>query len=55
LLIDLVEELLDAHVDTVAGECDSRTDLVWCAHLEYLRAVQRRGFEILAATCAKAA
>jgi len=47
LLVTLVYELLDAHRDTLeltsalAGER-------WHAHLDYLRALQRRGRELLA-------
>jgi hypothetical protein len=43
-----VYELLDAHDDTarIAREHDS--ELLWEAHLDYLRALQRRGRELLA-------
>jgi hypothetical protein len=49
-LLTLVYELLDAHDDTarMAGELCS--DLAWSAHLEYLRTLQRRGREIIAAS-----
>jgi hypothetical protein len=49
-LLTLVYELLDAHDDTarMAGELGGDPD--WCAHLEYLRRLQRRGREILAAS-----
>jgi hypothetical protein len=47
LLTAVVYELLDAHQDTV----DLAEDLPeesWRAHLDYLRALQRRGHELLA-------
>ena len=47
LLVDLVYELLDAHSDTVALTCDLG-DPAWEAHADYVRALQRRGREILA-------
>jgi hypothetical protein len=44
----LVYELLDAHADTaqLAGELEC--DPNWAAHLDYLRALQRKGREALA-------
>jgi hypothetical protein len=47
LLIDLVYELLDAHSDTVDLAAEMN-DPDWEAHTEYVRALQRRGREILA-------
>ena len=47
LLIDLVYELLDAHSDTMALASDIR-DPDWEAHTDYVRALQRRGREIVA-------
>jgi len=47
LLIDLVYELLDAHSDTVAL-ASPINDPAWEAHTDYVRALQRRGREILA-------
>jgi hypothetical protein len=47
LLIDLVYELLDAHTDTVDLASDI-VDPAWEAHADYVRALQRRGREILA-------
>jgi hypothetical protein len=44
----LVYELLDAHADTDRLVRGPSTDLVWGAHLDYLRALQRTGREILA-------
>lgn len=46
-LTAVVYELLDAHQDTVelAG---SRPEESWQAHLDYLRALQRKGREALA-------
>ena len=47
LLIDLVYELLDAHSDAV-DLASQMNDPDWQAHTEYVRALQRRGREILA-------
>ena len=48
-LVALAYELLDAHDDTArlirAGESSEE----WPAHLDYLRCLQRRGREVLAA------
>lgn len=46
----LVYELLDAHADTIdlAAELASEGRLPWCAHLAYLRDLQRVGREWLA-------
>jgi hypothetical protein len=46
-LITLVYELLDAHHDTVELGADLAGDS-WQAHLDYLRALQRKGREVLA-------
>jgi hypothetical protein len=47
LLVDLAYELLDAHSDAMAlGSHVS--DPAWVAHADYVRALQRRGREILA-------
>lgn len=46
-LITLVYELLDAHRDTVELGTDLPED-AWQAHLDYLRALQRKGREVLA-------
>ncbi|HEV3129711.1 MAG TPA: hypothetical protein VGY32_12050 [Solirubrobacteraceae bacterium] len=52
-LATLADELLEAHLDTLelARELSSRPD--WDAHFEYLRALQRRGRELLAAAGAE--
>ncbi|HUO70772.1 MAG TPA: hypothetical protein VMU39_08355 [Solirubrobacteraceae bacterium] len=47
-LVQLVYELLDAHADTEQLSRDLEGDLLWRAHLEYLRALQRVGREVLA-------
>jgi hypothetical protein len=51
-LTRLICELLDAHSDTIELICRDRPgspgDLDWPAQLDYLRALQRRGKEILA-------
>jgi NTP pyrophosphatase (non-canonical NTP hydrolase) len=46
-LAELVYELLDAHDDT-ASLAAGLGDVAWMIHLDYLRALQRRGREILA-------
>ena len=54
LLIDLVHELLDAHTDTVLL-ASNINDPAWEAHTDYVRALHRRGHEILAVTARQAA
>jgi hypothetical protein len=49
-LAALTYELLDAHADTAQLADGLLYDLSWAAHLDYLRALQRRGREMLAAT-----
>jgi hypothetical protein len=44
----LVYELLDAHADTSQLAEPLQCDREWAAHLDYLRALQRRGREALA-------
>src|SRR4051812_35049850 len=46
-LAELAYELLDAHTDT-AQLIDGVHDPSWAAHLDYLRALQRKGREMLA-------
>src|SRR3954454_14740096 len=46
-LTELAYELLDAHTDT-AQLIDGVHDPSWAAHLDYLRALQRKGREMLA-------
>jgi hypothetical protein len=46
-LAELVYELLDAHDDT-ASLAAGLGDIAWLIHLDYLRALQRRGRELLA-------
>ena len=50
-LIALAYELLDAHSDTVAL-ASPIDDPAWQAHTDYVRALQRRGREILAGASA---
>ena len=45
---ELLDELLDAHVDTIRMACELDTDPAWAAHLDYLRDLQRVGREALA-------
>jgi hypothetical protein len=47
-LVGLIYELLDAHADTDWLIRGPSTDLLWQAHLHYLRDLQRTGREILA-------
>ena len=47
VLVALVYELLDAHHDTVELGAELADDR-WQAHLDYLRALQRKGREVLA-------
>jgi hypothetical protein len=53
----LVYELLDAQADTaaIAAELAADGDVEWRAHLEYLRALQRVGREVLARAAAEQA
>ena len=47
-LVRLVYELLDAHEDTTQLMGRGAPDIRWQAHLDYLRALQRAGREVLA-------
>jgi len=47
-LTELLYELLDAHVDTIAMARGLEDDPAWSAHLGYLRDLQRVGREALA-------
>jgi hypothetical protein len=49
-LAELAYELLDAHADTAQLTDGLIHDPSWAAHLDYLRALQRTGREILART-----
>jgi hypothetical protein len=44
----LIHELLDAHLDTVQMAAGLEYDPAWRAHLEYVRALRRKGCEVLA-------
>jgi hypothetical protein len=46
----LAYELLDPHADTAQLADELPYDPSWAAHLDYLRALQRRGREMLART-----
>ena len=50
----LVYELLDAHLDTTLLAAGLEQDLLWSAHLDYLRALQREGRKALARLLADA-
>jgi hypothetical protein len=52
-LAALAYGLLDAHADTAALVHGLRGDGDWAAHLDYLRALQRKGRELLAATASQ--
>jgi hypothetical protein len=47
-LVRLVDELTDAHEDTVRLAHEPATVLEWQVHLDYLRALQRLARETLA-------
>lgn len=47
-LVLLAYELLDAHADTAQLAEDLAYDRSWAVHLDYLRALQRKGREMLA-------
>jgi hypothetical protein len=49
-LAALAYELLDAHADTAQLADELPYDPSWAAHLDYLRALQRKGREMLART-----
>ena len=49
-LAALAYELLDAHADTAQLAGGLTHDRSWAAHLDYLRALQRKGREMLART-----
>ena len=49
-LAELAYELLDAHADTAQLADGLTSDRSWAAHLDYLRALQRKGREMLART-----
>ena len=46
--VRLSNELLDAHHDTAELAADLESNPLWEAHLEYLRALQCKGRELLA-------
>jgi hypothetical protein len=52
-LVALAYELLDAHSDTAQLADGLPYDPPWAAHLDYLRALQRKGREMLARTSTK--
>ena len=47
-LVALVEELVEAHFDTIELALARLPPTEWEGHVEYLRALQRTGLEILA-------
>lgn len=49
-VVALVYELLDAHQDTARIFDESASDQTWEAHLDYLRALQRRARQLLASS-----
>jgi len=52
-LTELAYELLDAHTDTARLVDGIAYDASWAAHLDYLRALQRKGREMLRASAKK--
>jgi hypothetical protein len=50
-LARLIYELLDAHADTEQLARYRHDDLLWAAHLDYLRDLQRVAREVLARVC----
>jgi hypothetical protein len=48
LQISLIYELLDAHDDTARLAGDLQSEPIWRLHLDYLRALQRKGREVVA-------
>jgi hypothetical protein len=46
--IALIYELLDAHDDTTQLAAALASEPCWRSHLEYLRALQRKGREVVA-------
>jgi hypothetical protein len=52
---ELVYELLDAHNDTAQMATGLASDPAWRDHLDYLRALQRKGRETLAHTSLRSA
>ena len=52
-LVALAYELLDAHTDTAQLVDGLPYDPSWAAHLDYLRALQRKGREMLARTASE--
>jgi hypothetical protein len=46
-VLEIAYELLEAHRDTARLAQPLAADLEWCAHLDYLRALQRVGKAIL--------
>jgi hypothetical protein len=53
VLAELAYELLDAHADTAQLADGLSCDPSWAAHLDYLRALQRAGRELLARAAAQ--
>jgi hypothetical protein len=47
-LFELTQELLDAHCDTVCLTDEPTGGLVWAAHVEYLKDLQRVAQRVLA-------
>jgi hypothetical protein len=46
--MELIQELLDAQLDTAELAAELAPEPAWELHLDYLRALQRRGAELLA-------
>jgi hypothetical protein len=46
-VVALLQELLDAHLDTIEMIEDGRPDADWASHAQYLRDVRRQGYAVL--------
>lgn len=47
-VVELLDEMLDANIDTALLAGDVGTDVAWLSHLDYLRALYRHGEAVLA-------
>jgi len=47
-MVHMLEELLDAHLDTVVMALNDGPDGDWLSHVDYLRALHRHGESVLA-------
>ncbi|WCB96510.1 hypothetical protein DSM104299_05269 [Baekduia alba] len=52
-LLWLLDELLEAHLDTVEMILGGQSDADWTSHAEYLKGLQRLGRATIARACAQ--